>query len=109
MDIPLIANLHDLHQRRQFIIDEKLRRSNLKCHSCDYQIGQQVLILVDKPDKLQDCSFGPSLLYEYIRMALLQSNVINITMRELPFDELKLIMFNVISWCGRVNDLGLIT
>jgi hypothetical protein len=59
LDIPLLANLHDIQQRRQLIIDDRLRRANLKRRSFDYQVGQQVLLLADNPDKLQDRASGP--------------------------------------------------
>jgi len=59
MDIPLLADFHALHQRRQLIIDERLRRANFKRRTYDYQIGQEVLILADQVDKLQNRGHGP--------------------------------------------------
>jgi len=45
LDIPLLADLATIRQQRQILIDENLRRQNLKRRSFDYQVGQQVLIL----------------------------------------------------------------
>jgi transposase InsO family protein len=59
MDIPLLADFHALHQRRQLIIDERLRRANFKRRTYDYQVGQEVLILADQVDKLQNRGHGP--------------------------------------------------
>ena len=45
LDIPLIADLTTIRNQRQVLIDENLRRQNLKRRSFDYQVGQRVLIL----------------------------------------------------------------
>jgi transposase InsO family protein len=45
LDIPLLADLETIRNKRQVLIDENLRRQNLKRRSFDYQVGQQVLIL----------------------------------------------------------------
>ncbi len=58
-DIPLLADLHALHERRQVIIDERLRRANFKRRTYDYQVGQEVLILTtDQVDKLRNKEHG---------------------------------------------------
>ena len=62
LDIPLLADLHALHQRRQVIIDKRLRRANYKRRTYDYQIGQEVLILTDQSDKLQNKGHGPCII-----------------------------------------------
>jgi hypothetical protein len=41
LDIPLIADLATIQERRHILIDERLRRSNMKRWSFDYEIGQQ--------------------------------------------------------------------
>ena len=41
------------------MIDETLRRANLKRRSFDYQVNQQVLILADNPGKLDARAHGP--------------------------------------------------
>ena len=45
LDIPLLADLALIRANRQVLIDDNLRRQNLKRRSYDYQVGQQVLIL----------------------------------------------------------------
>ena len=59
LNIPLIADLHQLHARRQIIIDERLRRANLRRRPMDYQPGDDILILTDNPTTLQDRGIGP--------------------------------------------------
>jgi Integrase core domain len=56
MNIPFVA---DLTLMRQRLIDERVIRSNARCHSYDYQPGQEVLKLVYKPDKLEPRAQGP--------------------------------------------------
>ena len=59
LNIPLLADLHQLHVRRQIIIDERLRRANLRHRPMDYQPGDDILILTDNPTTLQDREIGP--------------------------------------------------
>ena len=59
LDIPLVADLISIQQHRQHLIDESLRRANMKRRSCDYQVGQQVLQIVHDPNKLQERAIGP--------------------------------------------------
>ena len=59
LNIPLIANLQTIQDKRQVLIDENLRRQNLKRRSFDYAINQEVLIKVPKPRKLDDKAEGP--------------------------------------------------
>jgi hypothetical protein len=59
LDIPLIANLEMIQQRRQVLIDERLRRSNMKRRSFDYNVGDRVLLLASNPDKMQAKAIGP--------------------------------------------------
>ena len=59
LDIPLLANLHVIRQNRQRLIDENLRRENLKRRSYDYQVGQEVLVLIPNPSKLEPRAIGP--------------------------------------------------
>lgn len=58
-DLPLIADLVAIRQRRQVIIDDNLRRQNLKRRFFDYTIGQQVMIKKWNPDKLGERTVGP--------------------------------------------------
>ena len=43
LDVPIVADLMAIRERRQLSVDENLRRVNAKCSSYDYQPGQQVL------------------------------------------------------------------
>lgn len=43
LDVPLIADLMAIRERRQLAVDENLRRVNAKRSSYDYQPGQQVM------------------------------------------------------------------
>jgi hypothetical protein len=65
LDIPLFGDLITLQAHRQHLINESLRRANMKRHSFDYQVGQQVLQLVTDPDKMQERAIGP---YEITRV-----------------------------------------
>jgi transposase InsO family protein len=53
LDIPVIADLELLRQRRQVAIDTNLIRANRRRISHDYAVGDQVLIIAYKPNKLQ--------------------------------------------------------
>ena len=59
LNIPLIADLHQLHARRQIIIDELLQCANLRHRPMDYRPGDDILILTDNPTTLQDRGIGP--------------------------------------------------
>ena len=52
LDIPIIADLHLLHEQCQALIDTWLIAANQCCISHDYQPGNQILVLSYKPDKL---------------------------------------------------------
>ena len=42
------------------ITDKCLGRANFRRHSCDYKVGDQILILLlDNPTTLDDCGRGP--------------------------------------------------
>ena len=59
VDVPFVANLLLLHNKRQAVIDYNLRRENQRRHTYDYKKGQQVLELVPKPTKLGPRTRGP--------------------------------------------------
>ena len=59
LDIPVIADLQLLKDKRQYVIDKNLERTNRKRVAIDYNIGDQVLKLVYKPDKLEPRAIGP--------------------------------------------------
>ena len=52
LDIPLIADLELIRQRRQALIDEQLVRQNRRRISHDYQPNDEVQIITYKPGKL---------------------------------------------------------
>ena len=59
MDLPLVADLLLLRNKRQALIDYNLRRENYKRRTFDYQVGQRVLELVANPNKLGQTTKGP--------------------------------------------------
>jgi hypothetical protein len=59
LDIPLLADLRAIQERRQVLIDENLRRLNNRRISHDYQQGERVLLLVPSPRKLEGNYSGP--------------------------------------------------
>jgi transposase InsO family protein len=52
LDIPVIADWLTIQQHRQQLIDQRLVTANRKRISYDYQVGDEVLKLAYKPDKL---------------------------------------------------------
>ena len=60
-NIPLITDMKLIwgYQCREVIIDKCLRRANFHRRSCDYKVGDEILILLDKPSTLDDCGRGP--------------------------------------------------
>jgi hypothetical protein len=62
LNIPLIANLQTIQDKRQVLIDENLRRQNPKRRSFDYAINQEVLVKVPNPRKLDNKAEGPYLI-----------------------------------------------
>jgi transposase InsO family protein len=59
MNLPFIANLQLIQDKRQNLIDDNLRRANLDQVDFDYQPGQQVLVRVPDPAKLEARFIGP--------------------------------------------------
>jgi hypothetical protein len=59
LNIPLIANLQTVRERRQVLIDENLRRQNVKRRSFDCVAGQNVMVKVPNPGKLDQRTMGP--------------------------------------------------
>jgi len=59
LPIPILTDFNLIRQRRQAVIDENNRRANLRRRFHDYHIGDQVLIFVHDPTKLQDRAYGP--------------------------------------------------
>jgi transposase InsO family protein len=59
MDLPFVADLLLLRNKRQQLIDYNLRRENYKRRNFDYQPGQWVLELTTNPGKLGQSTKGP--------------------------------------------------
>jgi transposase InsO family protein len=59
LDIPLVADFQVLQERRQQLIDKRLIESNRKRFSYDYRVGDRVLKLTYKPNKLEQRAVGP--------------------------------------------------
>ena len=60
LNIPLEADLHALHQRRQLLIDENLRKTNAKRREHNYNIGDYAFIVPKKGQrKLNPKTTGP--------------------------------------------------
>ena len=59
LDIPLISDLETIRQKRQQLINDRLIVANRKRFSYDYSIGEEVLKLTYKSDKLEPRATGP--------------------------------------------------
>ena len=59
LDIPMVADWTLIQQNRQQLIDARLIAANRKRFSHDYHIGDEVLKLEYKPDKLSPRAHGP--------------------------------------------------
>jgi hypothetical protein len=59
LNIPLIADWHLIAQRREQLVNESLRRQNLKRRRYDYIVGQRILKKVHDPTKLGERTEGP--------------------------------------------------
>ena len=59
LDIPIMVDLLQLHNKRQVLIDENLRRQNRKRREWNYAVGQEVLIKSVDPTKLEPRAHGP--------------------------------------------------
>ena len=59
MNIPLIANLYSIQERRQQLIDENLRRTNARRIQHNYNIGDKVMVVEYDPTKLDAKKRGP--------------------------------------------------
>ena len=51
-DIPILADMELIRQKRQIIVDERARLANCSRVFHDYKIGDRVLIRATNPDKL---------------------------------------------------------
>ena len=64
LDIPLIADWNMIQEHRQLLVDKRLIEANRKRFSHDYHIGDQILKLIYKPNKLQPRAEGPCAIQE---------------------------------------------
>ena len=62
LDIPLLADWNLVRQRRQQLVDNRLIAANRRRFSHDYHIGDEVLKIAYKPDKLTARAQGPYLI-----------------------------------------------
>jgi hypothetical protein len=59
LDLPILADLLTIQQRRQVLIDENLRCENNRRRTFEYRVGQQVLIKAVDPRKMEPRAHGP--------------------------------------------------
>jgi len=59
LNVPLVADWHQLHSRREHLVQESLRRQNAKRRAFDYVIGMQVFKKIISPTKLGPRVKGP--------------------------------------------------
>jgi len=59
VDVPLIANLLVINQNKQKLVDENLRRENARRRPHNYQVGDQVDMITEDPNKLDPRKHGP--------------------------------------------------
>ena len=57
--MPILADFRLLKQRREAVINYNLLRENKKRVSHDYKVGEAVLKLVFRPNKLEPRAEGP--------------------------------------------------
>ena len=58
-DIPIIADVLSIRNRRQAMIDENLRRENARRRDHNYAVGEQVLVKTVQPDRMEERYRGP--------------------------------------------------
>jgi hypothetical protein len=76
LDIPLVADLELIRQRRQALIDEQHVRQNRRRISHDYQPHDEVQIITYKPAKLDPEPVDPIASYVSTRMVPSRSSVL---------------------------------
>jgi len=66
LPLPLVVDFEVLHLRRQVLIDENLRRQNLRRRDFDYTVGAEVLLLDQDPNrrKLDPFGSGPFVVHQ---------------------------------------------
>lgn len=59
LDVPLVADIIAITQKRELAVNESLRKANLQRLNYDYNVNDQVLVKVFDPDKLDPRYEGP--------------------------------------------------
>jgi hypothetical protein len=59
LNVPFIADLQSIQDRRQKIVNQNLRRQNIRRFDYDYRADELVLIRLPNPMKLQEHFTGP--------------------------------------------------
>ena len=77
LNIPIISDLHLIHQKRQDIVDRNNIRENVRRRQHDYAVGQRVSVLEFNPGKLEPRKTGPYVIKQ------VHTNG-NVTIRRLP-------------------------
>ena len=54
LNVPFIADLQSIQDRRQKIVNQNLRRQNIRRFDYDYRVDELVLIRLPNPMKLQE-------------------------------------------------------
>ena len=82
--IPLITDLQLIlgYQCRQVITEKCLHRANFHHRSCDYKVGDEILILLENPTTLDDRGRGPySIIQVYANGTVTFQQTMHITER----------------------------
>ena len=59
LNLPVVANWEQIRQRKQAQIDYDAARENRRRYTRDYQPGDEVLVIVKDPTKMEDRMEGP--------------------------------------------------
>lgn len=59
LDVPLTSDLVQIQEKQQQLLDENLRRQNMKQQEYKYEVGQEILIRADDLTKLEPEAHGP--------------------------------------------------
>ena len=59
LNIPLMADWQLLNKKREHLVNENLRRANLKRRRYDYKVNQKILKKLHQPTKLGEWYEGP--------------------------------------------------
>ena len=73
LDLPLIADLVTIQEKRQLLVNENLRQENARRREWFYEVGQQVLIQTENPAKLEPKFHGP-----YTITQVFQNGTVNV-------------------------------